>query len=55
MQHQFNLLALIAVMVVFAAALFFAGENIMPSRKTAQLAIPFEWVPAGPAPATRSL
>jgi hypothetical protein len=50
-----NLLALAAVMAVFAVALFFAGESVMPPRKAAQLAVPFEWVPAGPAPATRPL
>jgi hypothetical protein len=58
MQHRLksetrNLLALVAVMVVFAIALFFAGESVMPPRKTAQLAVPFERIPAGPSPATR--
>jgi hypothetical protein len=49
-----NLLALASVMAMFAVALFFAGESVMP-RKTAQLAVPFEWVPPGPAPAARPL
>ncbi len=35
-----NLFALIALMVVFAAGLFYAGDSFREPQKTAQLAVP---------------